>query len=190
MIFEQTVNALASAVGKRDPYTTDHQRRVTTLASAIAQELGLHEDQVNGIRLAGMLHDIGKLAVPSEILSKPTRLSEAEFTIIKTHPRVASDILKAIEFPWPISEIVLQHHERIDGSGYPQGLLKSDILLETRILSVADVVEAISSHRPYRPAYSIEYTLEEISKNKGITLDIEAVDACLRLFKDKDFRFQ
>ncbi len=137
-----------------------------------------------------MLHDIGKLAVPSEILSKPTRLSEAEFTIIKTHPRVASDILKAIEFPWPISEIVLQHHERIDGSGYPQGLLKSDILLETRILSVADVVEAISSHRPYRPAYSIEYTLEEISKNKGITYDIEAVDACLRLFKDKDFRFE
>jgi putative nucleotidyltransferase with HDIG domain len=190
MIFEQTVNALASAVGKRDPYTTDHQRRVTILASAIAQELGLHEDQVNGIRLAGMLHDIGKLAVPSEILSKPTRLSEAEFTIIKTHPRVASDILKAIEFPWPISEIVLQHHERIDGSGYPQGLLKSDILLETRILSVADVVEAISSHRPYRPAYSIEYTLEEISKNKGIIYDIEAVDACLTLFKDKDFRFQ
>ncbi|MDH4211024.1 MAG: GAF domain-containing protein [candidate division WOR-3 bacterium] len=190
MIFEQTVNALASAVGKRDPYTTDHQRRVTALASAIAQEMGLHEEQVNGIRLAGMLHDIGKLAVPSEILSKPTRLSEAEFTIIKTHPRVASDILKAIEFPWPISDIVLQHHERIDGSGYPQGLLEKNILLETRILSVADVVEAISSHRPYRPAYSLEYTLEEISRNKGITYDVNAVDACLKLFAEKDFRFE
>ncbi len=189
-IFEQTVNALASAVGKRDPYTTDHQRRVTALASAIAQEMGLHEEQVNGIRLAGMLHDIGKLAVPSEILSKPTRLSEAEFTIIKTHPRVASDILKAIEFPWPISDIVLQHHERIDGSGYPQGLFEKNILLETRILSVADVVEAISSHRPYRPAYSLEYTLEEISRNKGITYDANAVDACLKLFAEKDFRFE
>jgi putative nucleotidyltransferase with HDIG domain/PAS domain S-box-containing protein len=190
MIFEQTVNALASAVGKRDPYTTDHQRRVTALASAIAQEMGLNEEQVNGIRLAGMLHDIGKLAVPSEILSKPTRLSEAEFTIIKTHPRVASDILKAIEFPWPISDIVLQHHERIDGSGYPQGLFEKNILLETRILSVADVVEAISSHRPYRPAYSLEYTLEEISRNKGITYDVNAVDACLKLFAEKDFRFE
>jgi putative nucleotidyltransferase with HDIG domain/PAS domain S-box-containing protein len=190
MIFEQTVNALASAVGKRDPYTTDHQRRVTALASAMAQEMGLHDERVNGIRLAGMLHDIGKLAVPSEILSKPTRLSEAEFTIIKTHPRVASDILKAIEFPWPISDIVLQHHERIDGSGYPQGLFEKNILLETRILSVADVVEAISSHRPYRPAYSIEYTLEEISRNKGITYDVDAVDACLKLFTEKSFRFE
>ncbi len=189
-IFEQTVNALASAVGKRDPYTTDHQRRVTVLASAIAQEMELNEEQVNGLRLAGMLHDIGKLAVPSEILSKPTRLSPAEFTIIKTHPRVASDILRAIEFPWPISDIVLQHHERIDGSGYPQGLSEENILLETRILSVADVVEAISSHRPYRPAYSLEYTLEEISKNKGIIYDADAVDACIRLFTEKHFRFE
>jgi PAS domain S-box-containing protein/putative nucleotidyltransferase with HDIG domain len=189
-IFEQTVNALASAVGKRDPYTTDHQRRVTALASFMGQELGLPEEQVNGIRLAGMLHDIGKLAVPSEILSKPTRLSEAEFTIIKTHPMVASEILKAIEFPWPISEIALQHHERIDGSGYPQGLTKNNILPETRILSVADVVEAISSHRPYRPAYSLEYTLEEISKNKGIIYDADAVDVCLTLFREKNFRFE
>ena len=189
-IFEQTVNALASAVGKRDPYTTDHQRRVTALASFMGQELGLPEDQVKGIRLAGMLHDIGKLAIPSEILSKPTRLSEAEFTIIKTHPMVASEILKTIEFPWPISEIALQHHERIDGSGYPQGLTKHKILLETRILSVADVVEAISSHRPYRPAYSLEYTLEEISKNKGIIYDPDAVDVCLRLFHKKNFRFE
>ncbi len=148
------------------------------------------EEQVNGIRLAGMLHDIGKLAVPSEILSKPTRLSEAEFTIIKTHPRVASDILKAIEFPWPISEIVLQHHERIDGSGYPLGLSENHILLETRILSVADVVEAISSHRPYRPAYSLEYTLEEISKNKGVIYDTDVVDVCLKLFHEKNFKFE
>ena len=188
-IFEQTVNALASAVGKRDPYTTDHQRRVTTLACAIAQEMGLTEHQVNGLRLAGMLHDIGKLAVPSEILSKPTRLSEAEFTIIKTHPRVASDILKAIEFPWPIADIVLQHHERMDGSGYPLGLSGEHILLETRILSVADVVEAISSHRPYRPAHNLEYTLEEISKNKGITYDPDVVDVCLQLFNEKAFAF-
>ncbi len=189
-IFEQTVNALSSAVGKRDPYTTDHQRRVTILACAIAKEMELTEEQVNGIRLAGMLHDIGKLAVPSEILSKPTRLSEAEFTIIKTHPRVASDILKAIEFPWPISDIVLQHHERIDGSGYPLGLNEKNILLETRILSVADVVEAISSHRPYRPAYSLEYTLEEISKNKGVIYDAKVVDTCLRLFREKSFAFE
>lgn len=189
-IFEQTVNALASAVGKRDPYTTDHQRRVTLLACAIAKELGLSEEQINGLRLAGMLHDIGKLAVPSEILSKPTRLSDAEFTIIKTHPRVASDILKAIEFPWPIADIVLEHHERIDGSGYPQGLSDNNILLEARILAVADVVEAISSHRPYRPAYSLEYTLEEISKNKGVIYDIDVVDICLMLFKDKAFRFE
>jgi PAS domain S-box-containing protein/putative nucleotidyltransferase with HDIG domain len=189
-IFEQTVNALASAVGKRDPYTTDHQRRVTILACTIAKEMGLSDEQINGLRLAGMLHDIGKLAVPSEILSKPTRLSEAEFTIIKTHPRVASDILRAIEFPWPIAEIVLQHHERIDGSGYPQGLSNNSILLEARILAIADVVEAISSHRPYRPAYSLEYTLEEISKNKGVIYDPEIVDICLRLFRDREFRFE
>lgn len=189
-IFEQTVNALASAVGKRDPYTTDHQRRVTMLACTIAKEMGLSEEQINGIRLAGMLHDIGKLAVPSEILSKPTRLSDAEFTIIKTHPRVASDILKTIEFPWPIAEIVLQHHERIDGSGYPQGLSEKNILLAARLLAVADVVEAISSHRPYRPAYSLEYTLEEISKNKGVIYDANVVDICLKLFRDKNFRFE
>lgn len=189
-IFEQTVNALASAVGKRDPYTTDHQRRVTILACTIAKEMGLTEEQINGLRLAGMLHDIGKLAVPSEILSKPTRLSDAEFTIIKTHPRIASDILKAIEFPWPIAEIVLEHHERIDGSGYPQGLSDKNILLEARILAVADVVEAISSHRPYRPAYSLEYTLEEISKNKGVIYDAEIVDICLNLFKEKKFHFE
>jgi PAS domain S-box-containing protein/putative nucleotidyltransferase with HDIG domain len=189
-IFEQTVNALASAVGKRDPYTTDHQRRVTMLACTIAKEMGLSEEQINGIRLAGMLHDIGKLAVPSEILSKPTRLSDAEFTIIKTHPRVASDILKTIEFPWPIAEIVLQHHERIDGSGYPQGLSEKNILLAARLLAVADVVEAISSHRPYRPAYSLEYTLEEISKNKGVIYDADVVDICLKLFRDKNFRFE
>lgn len=189
-IFEQTVNSLASAVGKRDPYTTDHQRRVTILACTIAKEMGLTDEQINGLRLAGMLHDIGKLAVPSEILSKPTRLSDAEFTIIKTHPRVASDILKAIEFPWPIADIVLQHHERIDGSGYPQGLSNNNILLEARILAIADVVEAISSHRPYRPAYSLEYTLEEISKNKGVIYDAGIVDICLRLFREKKFRFE
>lgn len=189
-IFEQTVNALSSAVGKRDPYTTDHQRRVTTLACAMAQQMGLNEEQINGIRLAGMLHDIGKLAVPSEILSKPTRLSEAEFAIIKTHPTVASEILRAVEFPWPIADIVLQHHERLDGSGYPAGLTGDNILLETRILSVADVVEAISSHRPYRPAHSLEYTLGEISKDKGVIYDPEAVNTCLRLFREKGFRFE
>lgn len=189
-IFEQTVNALASAVGKRDPYTTDHQRRVTILACAIAKEMGLSTEEINGVRLAGMLHDIGKLAVPSEILSKPTRLSDAEFTIIKTHPRIASDILKTIEFPWPIADIVLQHHERADGSGYPQSLTEKNILLGARILAVADVVEAISSHRPYRPAYSLEYTLEEISKNKGVIYDAEIVDICLQLFKERNFKFE
>jgi len=187
---EGTVYALASTTGKRDPYTADHQRRVTQLACAIAREMNLPEEQINGIHIAAAIHDIGKIYVPAEILSKPGRLSEPEFAIIKTHPQVGYDILKAIEFPWPVAEILLQHHERMDGSGYPRGLSGEDILLEARILGVADVVEAMSSHRPYRPALGIDKALFEILRNKKVLYDPQVVDACLKLFTKKGFKFE
>ncbi len=187
---EETVNALASTTEKRDPYTAGHQRRVTQLACAIAKEIGLAKDQIEGIRVAAILHDIGKIYVASEILNKPDRLTESEFGIMKTHPRMGYDILKPIEFPWPVADIVLQHHERLDGSGYPQAFKDGDILLEARILAVADVVEAMSSHRPYRPACGLEVVLEELSKNNGILYDPQVVGVCLKLFKEKGFRFK
>ncbi|MBA7531894.1 hypothetical protein ES705_24119 [subsurface metagenome] len=189
-LLEETVNALASAVGKRDPYTASHQQRVTKLACAIAEELKLPKTQIDGINIAGLLHDIGKIALPAEILSKPTRLIDAEFTIVKTHPVVGYDILKTIEFPWPIADIVLQHHEWLNGSGYPQGLKNEEILLEAKILGVADIVEAMSSHRPYRPARGLDVTLEQISKNKGVLYDPKVVDVCLKLFSEKGFKFE
>jgi len=182
-----TVNTLASTVEMRDQYTAGHQRRVTMLACAIAEEMGLTEEQFDGLRLAGLVHDIGKIAVPAEILSKPGRISETEFNIIKTHPQAGYDLLKEIEFPWPVARIVLQHHERLDGSGYPQGLKDGGIMLEARILGVADVVEAMASHRPYRPALGIEAALEEITKNRGVLYDPEVADVCARLFIDKGF---
>ncbi len=184
------INSLASAIEMRDPYTAGHQERVTKLACAIAREMGLAEDQVETIQIAGIIHDIGKIYVPAEILSKPGKLSEFEFQIIKTHSQVGYKILSKIEFPWPIADIVHQHHERIDGSGYPQKLTGKDILLEARIVGVADVVEAMSSHRPYRPALGIPVALEEIAKQKGILYDAEVVDACLRLFAEKEFKFE
>lgn len=184
-----TVNALASVTEKRDPYTAGHQQRVTQLACAIANKMNLHNKQIEGIRIAGLLHDIGKISVPGEILSKPGKLSEIEFEIIKTHPKVGHDILKTIDFPWPVADIVLQHHERLDGSGYPMGLKDGKILLEAKILGVADVVEAMMTHRPYRPAHSQKVTLDEMNKNKGILYDPQVVDVCLRLFKEKDFKF-
>lgn len=180
-----TVNSLASTVEMRDPYTAGHQRRVTILACAIADEMKVTEDQFDGLRLAGLVHDIGKFNVPVEILNKPGRITETEFNIIKTHPLAGYNLLKEIEFPWPVAEIVLQHHERLDGSGYPHGLTNDGIMPEAKILAVADVVEAMASHRPYRPALGIEVALEEVTKNKGTHYDPEVVDVCSRLFIEK-----
>jgi putative nucleotidyltransferase with HDIG domain len=171
----------------RDPYTFGHQRRVTHLATAIAKEMALSPDQIEGIAVAGNLHDIGKINVPSEILNKPGKLSDIEFALIKSHPQAGYEIVKDIEFPWPVAEVLLQHHERMNGSGYPRGLAGGDILLEARIMAVADVVEAMASHRPYRPTLGIDKALEEIVQNKGILYDPDVVDACLKLFKEKGF---
>jgi PAS domain S-box-containing protein/putative nucleotidyltransferase with HDIG domain len=187
---EETVNALASAVEMRDPYTAGHQHRVTSLACAIAEEMGLPKEKIEGIHLAGVIHDVGKIRVPAEILSWPGQLTEIDFNLIKTHPQVGYDILKRIELPHEVTKIMLQHHERLDGSGYPAGLKGDKILLEAKILAVADVVEAMASHRPYRASLGIDKALEEISKNKGILYDPEVVDACLRLFNEKNFSFK
>ena len=187
--FDGTIKTVSMITETRDPYTAGHQRRVTKLAEAIALEMELPEDQVVGIRVAGLMHDIGKMSIPAEILSKPSRLSDTEFELIKAHPGVAHDILKSIDFPWPIAEIVLQHHERLDGSGYPQGLKRDEILIEARILAVADVVEAMSSHRPYRPELGLDVALEEIEKNTGTLYDSEVVEACVRLFAEERFEF-
>ncbi|MBC7363719.1 MAG: HD domain-containing protein [Candidatus Aminicenantes bacterium] len=184
-----TIQAISATIEMRDPYTAGHQHRVALLAEAIAREMKLPETQVEGIRFAAEIHDIGKIYVPAEILSKPTKLTELEYTIIKTHPQAGYDILKNIEFPWPIAQIVLQHHERINGSGYPNGLKNGEILLEAKIVAVADVVEAMSSHRPYRPSFGLDKTLEEIQLNRGRLYEPEVVDSCLRLFKEKRFSF-
>jgi len=181
-LFEQMIHALVSAVEKRDPYTAGHQRRVARLACAIAGEMKLPAEQINGIRTAASVHDIGKLSVPAEILSKPGRLSEIEMGLIKTHSQAGFEILAGIEFPWPIARIVLQHHERMDGTGYPLELEGDEILLEARILTVADVVEAMASYRPYRPANGIALALAEIKEYRGSRYAPEAVDACLTLF--------
>ncbi len=184
------IEAMGLTVETRDPYTAGHQRRVAAIARAIAIEMGLSERQVEGVCMAGLIHDIGKISVPAEILSKPGKMTEHEFGIIKSHPKVGYNILRKINFPWPIAQIVYQHHERMDGSGYPQGLSGKDILLEARIMAVADVVEAMSSHRPYRPALGIDIALEEISKNREALYDSEVAGACLRLFKEKGFEFE
>ena len=182
-----TVQAMAATLETRDPYTAGHQQRVANLARAIAVEMGISEDKIEGIKMAGIIHDIGKIAVPAQILTKPGVLTDLEFNLIKTHAQVGYDILKTIDFPWPIAQMVHQHHERMDGSGYPQGLSGKDILLGARILAVADVVEAMASHRPYRPALGIDKALDEISRNRGVLFDPEVVDACLKLFTEKEF---
>jgi PAS domain S-box-containing protein len=184
-----TVKALANTLESKDPYTASHQRRVVQLACALAQELGESPDYIEGIRVMGFLHDLGKIAVPGEILSKPSRLSEYEFNLIKVHPQAGYDILKDIDFPWPVALAVLQHHERLDGSGYPHGLSGHDIIREAKILAVADVVEAIASHRPYRPALGVDQAMEEISRYQGVLYDPAVVQTCLRLFSENRFSF-
>ena len=180
---EGTIHTIAATVEARDPYTAGHQMRVTDLITAIASEMGLDSDRVEGIKMAGIIHDLGKISIPAEILSKPGKLSDLEFKLIKTHPQNGFDLLKEIEFPWPIAQIILQHHEKMDGSGYPQGLKGEEIMLEARILAVADIVEAMSSHRPYRSALGIDKALEQIKQDKGTLLDPDAVDACLKVFE-------
>jgi PAS domain S-box-containing protein len=187
---EGIINTLALTVEIRDPYTAGHQLRVTQLANAIAMELDLSEEQIRGIHMASLIHDVGKINVPAEILSKPSKLTENEFNLLKSHSQTGYDILKNVDFPWPIAKIVLQHHERMDGSGYPQGLKGEEILLAARIIGVADVVEAMVSHRPYRPAMGIEEALKEISLNRGVLYDSQVVDTCLKLFTEKGFAFK
>jgi len=171
----------------RDPYTAGHERRVAELAVAIGAELGFDTHRQEGLRVAGHLHDVGKMAVPVELLVKPTRLSAAEFELVKAHPQAGYEILKDVEFPWPVAQVALQHHERVDGGGYPQGLQGNAILLEARIVAVADVVESMASHRPYRPGLGIDKALAEIERGRGSAYDAQVVDACLRLFCGKGY---
>jgi len=185
-----TIQAVATTVEKRDPYTAGHQQRVAKLCVAIGQELGLDKERVEGVRLGALIHDIGKIYVPAEILNRPGKLSAAEFEIIKSHPQVGYDIVKDVTFPWPVADMILQHHERLDGSGYPNGLKGEQIILEARILAVADVVEAITAHRPYRPGRGLEVALAEIVQQRDRHYDPAVVDACLRLFREKGFAFE
>lgn len=182
-----TIDVIAAISEMRDPYTHGHERRVGALAAAIAREMGLEPSRTEGIRIAGYLHDLGKMFVPAEILAKPTRLTPEEFNLVKLHPQASYEILKPLQFPWPLAEIARQHHERLDGSGYPQGLKGDQILLEAKILAVADTVEAMASHRPYRPGRGLEAALAEVEAGRGKLFDPLAVDACLRLFRQKGY---
>lgn len=188
-ILEESIQAIVNTVEMRDPYTAGREKRVSELTTAIAKELGLADDRIHGLRLAASVHDLGKIRVPAEILAKPGELTNIEFQLIQGHPEAGRDIVKDIRFPWPIADLVWQHHERLDGSGYPRGLKGDEILLEARILAVADVVEAMTSHRPYRPALGIDAALREIERGKGISLDVVAVDTCLKLFREGRFAF-
>lgn len=190
MALEASVEAMGKATEIRDPYTAGHQKRVGQLSYKIARAMKLPEERCEGVRLSGAIHDIGKIYVPAEILSKPGSISDNEFNIIKTHSQVGYDILKKIEFPWPIAETILQHHERIDGSGYPQGLQNNNILLEAKIISVADVVEAMASYRPYRPALGIERAIDEIKKNRDKLYDPHIVDICCKIILEEGFNFE
>jgi PAS domain S-box-containing protein/putative nucleotidyltransferase with HDIG domain len=186
---ENTAVTLAGVVEIRDPYTAGHQRRVAALSAAIAEEMGLPSERKEAVRLAALLHDLGKIAVPAEVLNKPGRLAELEMRFVRKHPWAGFKVLKDIPFPYPVADIVLQHHERVDGSGYPRGLKGEEIMLEARILAVADVVEAMCSHRPYRPPHRLEEVLSELERGKGSLYDPRVVEACLRLFREKGFRF-
>ncbi|MHC2994103.1 MAG: HD domain-containing protein [Candidatus Atribacteria bacterium] len=186
---EGTAHIITKVVEIRDPYSKGHQQRVSQLATAIAREMKLPQDKIEGVRFASLVHDVGKINLPTEIVSKPSKLVEVEFNLIKNHPRIGYDILKKVDFPWPIAEIVFQHQEKIDGSGYPRGLKGDEILIEAKILGVANVVEAMSSYKSYRPALSIDESLAEISKYKNILFNPEVVETCLKLFKEKGFSF-
>jgi len=188
-VMDSTIQAITMTVEKRDPYTSGHQMRVAALTRAIAEELELPEDQIEGAYLAASLHDIGKISLPAEILTKPIQLTEIEISLIQAHSQSGYDILKGIEFPWSIADIIIQHHERMDGSGYPNGLAGDSILFEARIVGVADVVETMSSHRPYRPSMGIEKALAEITQNSGTLYDAEVVTACLNIFSKNSFEF-
>ncbi len=188
-LFGNTVEALASTLEKIDPYTAGHQQRVAKLTCAIAREMGFAREKIEGLRLAASVHDIGKISVPTQLLVKPGKLSEVEMGLIRVHPQNGYDILKSIEFPWPIAEMILQHHERLDGSGYPQALRGPEILIEARIIGVADVVEAMSAHRPYRAALDLGAALAEIEHNRDILYDAMVVDSCIKLFREKGFEF-
>jgi putative nucleotidyltransferase with HDIG domain len=187
---EGSIQIVASIGEVRDPYTSGHQQRVSQLAVAIAREMELSATLIEGIRFGGLIHDIGKIGVPAEILSKPSRLTPLEMELIRIHSTTGYEIIKNIEFPWPVAQIILQHHERLDGSGYPAGLKGDNILLEARIIAVADTVEAMSSHRPYRPGRGMDAALAEIAGASGIRYDPQAVEACIRLIRDKGFAFK
>lgn len=183
------ITAMSMALESRDPYTAGHQHRVSEISVAIGSEMGLEEEQIHAMYMASMVHDIGKISIPSEILSKPGKLNDLEFKLIQTHSEVGYNILKEIDFPWPIADIVHQHHERIDGSGYPQGLKGHQLLLESKILTVADVVEAMASHRPYRPSLGVEVALQQVCEKKGNFYDERVVDACLKVFREKKVEY-
>lgn len=183
-----TISVLGTASEAKDPYMAGHQKRVADLARAIATEMKLSNEKIEAIRMASAIHDIGKISVPSEILCKPAILTDLEFSLIKGHPQYGYEIIKDVESPWPLADIVHQHHERLDGSGYPLGLKEKDILIESRVLAVADVVEAMMSYRPYRPALGLKIALEEIEKNAGILYDRKVVEACIRLFREKNYQ--
>jgi PAS domain S-box-containing protein len=183
-------NTLASVVEKRDPFTTGHQHRVSALGVRVAKDMDLPDDQIQGLQLASLIHDVGKIYVPAEILNIQKALTESEFALVRYHVLIGYEILKTIEFPWPVAEIVLQHHERLDGSGYPKGIKADEILLEAKILGAADVVEAMISKRPYRLALSMDEALDEISINRGVLYDPRVVDVCLQVFRDKSFKFE
>ncbi len=183
-----TIEAITKTVETRDPYTAGHQKKVADIAKEIAKDMGLKRDIIESVNLAGQIHDLGKIAIPAEILNKPGRINEIEFALIKTHSQMGYDILKNIDFPWPIADIVLQHHEKFNGTGYPNGVKGEDILIQARIITVADVLEAMASHRPYRAALGIDAAFDELQKNRGIHFDPEVVDSCVRIFKEKGFK--
>ena len=189
-LIEGIAYIITEIVEIRDPYLIGHHQRVSKLATAIAREMKLPQDKIEGVKIASLVHDVGKVNIPTEIVSKPSSLIEVEFNLLKNHPRTGYEILKKVDFPWPIAEIVFQHQEKIDGSGFPRGLRGDEILIEAKILGVANVVEAMSSYKSYRPALSMDEALREISKYKNILFDPEVVDACLKLFKEKGFKFE
>jgi len=186
---EQIIQVIADTVDQRDPYTAGHQRRVAELCVRIADKMSLESERIRGLHLAASIHDVGKIGVPAEILAKPGLLTPTQYGLIKEHPQLGYELVKNVLFPWPIAEMIRQHHEHIDGSGYPQGLAGEAILIESRILTVADVVEAISTHRPYRPARGIAFALEEILRGRGTAYDPDVVDACIRVFREDGYVF-